>query len=453
MTEPNTNPTRRDALQAVGTVTAGVLAGSIIPAVHAAGDEEIRIALIGCGGRGTGAAQNALQTKTGPTKLVTMVDVFKDKLENSHNSIKGGFKDQVDVPPGKRLIGFDKYKEAMDGLRKGDVVILTTPPAFRWVQFKYAIEKGLNVFMEKPVTVDGPSTRKMLELGVESVKKGLKVGVGLMCRHCENREQLHDKIKNGELGDIYLMRAYRMHGPIGTAHVAKKPEKMSELMYQIRNFHAFLWASGGAFSDFLIHNLDECCWMKDGWPVEARATGGRHYRDGKVDQNFDHYSVEYTFADGARLYLEGRTMDNCKQEFASYAHGTKGSAIISANSHASGRCPIYKDQKIRGSKPIWQAARETNPYQTEWDRLIDAIRNNKAHNEVERGAKASLACVMGRMAAHTGQVWTWEDTLNHEHEFAPTIDKLTIDGPAPLTANADGTYPIPTPGKNIKREY
>jgi predicted dehydrogenase len=452
MTEPITQPTRREALQAVGTVAAGVLAGAAIPAVHAAGDEEIRIALIGAGGRGGGAAQNALQTK-GQTKLVAVVDVFKANAENKYNSLKGDFKDKVDVPPSKRLIGFDAYKEAMDGLRKGDVVILTTPPAFRWVQFKYAIEKGLNVFMEKPVTVDGPSTRKMLALGAESVKKGLKVGVGLMCRHCEHREELHDRIKNGELGDILLMRAYRMQGPIGSAFVKKNTSKLPELMYQIRNFHAFLWASGGAFSDFLIHNIDECCWMKDAFPVEAKASGGRHYRGDNVDQNFDHYSVEYTFEDGTKLQLEGRNIEGCHGEFASYAHGTKGSAIISANSHDSGGSPIFKDQKIRGSKPIWRGAGRTNPYQTEWNRLMDAIRNGKPHNEVERGAKASLTCVMGRLAAHTGQVWKWEDVLNHEHEFAPTVDKLTIGGPAPVQANADGSYPIPTPGKNTKREY
>src|SRR5262249_10908047 len=156
--------------------------------------------------------------------------------------------------------------------------------------------------------------------------------------------------------------------------------KMKELHYQIRNFHSFLWASGGCYSDFLIHNLDECCWMKDGWPVEARASGGRHYRGDKIDQNFDSYSVEYTFEDGAKLFLEGRTISNCEQRFASYLHGTKGSAIISKNSHNSGRCPVYKNQKIGDRKSqIWIGKRDefaseaTNPYQVEWNRLIEAI--------------------------------------------------------------------------------
>ncbi len=192
-------------------------------------------------------------------------------------------------------------------------------------------------------------------------------------------------------------------------------------MYQIRNFHAFLWASGGCYSDFLIHNIDECCWMKNDWPVSAKALGGRHYRGNMVDQNFDTYSVEYTFADGTKLFLEGRTIAGCKQEFASYAHGTKGSAIVSKNSHYSGRCPVYKGQKIGDKQSqIWIAKRdEPNPYQVEWDVLMDAIRNNKKHNEVERGVKASLVTAMGRLAAHTGQEWTLENTLKHGHELRP----------------------------------
>ncbi len=174
--------------------------------------------------------------------------------------------EKLDVPEDRRFIGFDGYKKAMDLLKPGDVVILATPPAFRWVHFTYAIEKGLNVFMEKPVTIDGPGSKKMLELAQKSVEKNLKVGVGLMCRHCVARQELHDRIQAGEIGDIILMRAYRMAGPTGSAAALKKPENESELLYQIRNFHAFLWASGGGFSDFLIHNIDECCWMKEAWP-------------------------------------------------------------------------------------------------------------------------------------------------------------------------------------------
>ncbi len=448
--------TRRDVLKTTGqAVAVGALAGIVIPQhVHAADNSTIQLALVGCGGRGTGAAVNALSTTSGPIKLVAMADVFEDKLRNSYEGIKGEKESQLQVTEDRKFIGFDGYKKAMDVLNKGDVVILTTPPAFRWVQFKYAIEKGLNVFMEKPIAVDGPSTRKMLALGEEAAKKNLKVGVGLMCRHCRVRGELHDRIKNGEIGDVVLLRAYRQAGPTGSAAVGKKPDGMSELMYQIRNFHGFLWASGGGFSDFLIHNIDESCWMKDAWPVEAKGAGGRHYRGDNVDQNFDTYSVEYTFADGAKLFLEGRTQGGCHQEFDSFAHGTKGSAVISTAGHIPAKSRIYKGQRMVKEDIIWAGPeKEPNPYQLEWDDLIEAIRNDKPYSEVKRGAEASLVTAMGRMAAHTGQVVTFDQMLNCEHEFAPDLEKLTLDSPAPVLADANGKYPVPQPGIQTKREY
>lgn len=450
---------RRELLKTSGKIAAAsALAGASIPHVHASESNTIQLALVGCGGRGTGAVFDALSTTHGPTKLVAMADVFEDKLNPSYEHINKqyGENKQVDVPPERRFIGFDGYKQAMDCLKPGDVVILTTPPAFRWVHFTYAIEKGLNVFMEKPVTVDGPTTRKMLELADKSVEKNLKVGVGLMCRHCHIRKDLYDRIQDGQMGDLVLLRAYRMVGPTGSAFTARKPEDMSELLYQIRNFHGFLWASGGAYSDFLIHNIDECCWMKNAWPVEAKASGGRHYRGDYVDQNFDVYSVEYTFADGSKLQLEGRNMTGCHQEFASYAHGTKGSAIISTSGHTPAKCRMYKGQNMVKEDLVWSwpaRQKEPNPYREEWQDLMVAIREDKPYNEVRRGAEASLVTTMGRLAAHTGRIWTYEETLNHDHEFAPDVDKLTMDSPAPLIADPDGTYPIPKPGIQTKREY
>ena len=323
------------------------LAGVAVPAVHAAEDNTIRVALIGCGGRGTGAAGDALSTRQGPIKLVAMADVFEDRLCSSYDTLVKEHQDKVDVSCEHKFIGFDAYKNAMDFLKPGDVVILATPPAFRWVHFTYAIQKGLHTFMEKPVTVDGPTTRKMLALGEEAKKKNLKVGVGLMCRHCEARGELFNRINDGEIGDIVMLRAYRQTGPVGSALTGPKPDGISELLYQIKRFHGFLWASGGCFSDFLIHNIDECCWMKGAWPVSAKGSGARCYRGDYIDQNFDTYSVEYTFADGSKMFLEGRNIDGCNQEFASYAHGTKGSAVISSNSHSPARCRIYKGQNMR----------------------------------------------------------------------------------------------------------
>ncbi|MGE3809878.1 MAG: Gfo/Idh/MocA family protein [Gemmataceae bacterium] len=448
---------RREVITTSGkVVAASALAGVALPQVHAAENNTIQVALVGCGGRGTGAAGDALSTKFGPTKLVAMADVFNDRLTVSYNNVKRGWADKVDVPDDRKFIGFDAYQKAMDCLKPGDVVILATPPAFRWVHFGYAIQKGLHVFMEKPTTVDGPSTRRMLDLAEQSQKKNLKVAVGLMCRHCLARKELYQRIKDGQIGDITLLRAYRMVGPTGSAFALPRPSGApSELLWQIRNFHAFLWASGGAFSDFLIHNIDESCWMKDAWPVSAKGSGGRHYRGNHVDQNFDTYSVEYTFDDGAKLYLEGRNMQGCQQEFASYAHGTKGSAVISTLAHSPALSRIYPTQSMaKRDKPSWEyAKKEPSPYRLEWDDLIEAIRNDKPYNECKRGAEASLVTSMGRMAAHTGRIVTFDQALNHEHEFAPELDKLTMESASPLVAGPDGKYPVPEPGKKIKREY
>lgn len=452
---PSNDASRRSFLKSTSVAaTAGVLASNLSRSVHAGEDNTIRVALVGCGGRGSGAAANCLTVNNGPIELVAMADVFDYKLKSCYESLNKQFPDKVKVSPDKQFVSFDAYKKAMDCLRPGDVVVMATPCAFRWVQFEYAISKGLNVFMEKPVTADGPSSRKMLNLAKLSVAKGLKVGVGLMCRHCEARHELFRRIKGGEIGDIMLMRAYRMAGETGSAATQKKPEDMSELMYQINRFHAFLWASGGAVSDFLIHNIDECCWMKDAWPVKAIASGGRHYRNDCVDQNFDTYSIEYTFEDGAKLMVNGRTIPGCKDEFASYAHGTKGAAVISTSSHSPAKCKIYSGQSFAKANLQWQFPQpEKSPYQLEWDHLIAAIRDNEPYNEVERGVQASVVTSMGRMAAHTGVEVTYDQMLNCEHEFAPGIENMTYNSPAPVLADKNGKYPVPQPGIDTVREY
>ena len=442
---------RREFLKDTGKITlTSALATSLVPNVYAAEDNTIRVALVGCGGRGTGAASNAMRVKNGPIKLVAMADVFEERLKNSHKNLVKIHPDQVEVPEEQKFIGFDAYKNAMDCLRPGDVVIFATPPAFRWVHFKYAIQKGLNVFMEKPITVDGPTTKRFLQLAEEAEQKNLKVGVGLMCRHCEARNALYDRIQEGQLGDIITLRAYRMHGPVVYFLSDPRPDNISELHYQVKRFHSFIWASGGAFNDFYIHNIDECCWMKNSWPVKAQALGGRHYRGNSIDQNLDTYSVEYTFADGSNFMLYGRCIKGCHDEFASYAHGTKGSAVISLGGHTPARCRIYKGQDLKKHDDVvWAFSREEpNPYQLEWDHLIAAIREDKPFNEARRGAEVSLVSSMGRMAAHTGRVVTYDEILNSEHELAPGIDQLNDNSPAPLKEGPDGKYPVPMPGIN-----
>lgn len=455
--------TRREFLKTSSKAMAGVaLAASIARPGYAAEDNTIQVALIGCGGRGTGAVEDALATsKLGPIKLVAMADVFENRLKGSYAQLSKGLAKQVDVPEDRRFVGFDAYKQAMDCLKPGDIAIFATPPAFRWVHFQYAVQKGLNVFMEKPVTVDGPTTRRMLQLGEEAKKKNLKVGVGLMSRHSRALQELANRIHDGEIGELILQRGYRVHGPVGSFASPPKPPGISEVMYQVQRFHSFLWASGGNYSDFYIHIIDHLSWMKNAWPVKAMALGGRHFRfapDGTpyVDQNFDVYAVEYTYEDGTTFTFDGRCMTGCSEIYSSYAHGSKGMAIVSKSGDCGLPSAIYKGQKPDRADMVWESKvsrEEMNPYRNEWMDLVKAIRNDQPYNEVKYGAEASLVTSMGRMAAHTGQVITFDQILNSNHEFAPTVAQLTPGGPAPLTMDDKGRYPVPQPGIIIDREY
>jgi len=456
------NTSRREFLKNTGRLAAtSAVAAGIAPSLHAAGSSTINVALIGCGGRGAGAAANALSVTGGNTKLVAMADVFPDRLQGKYNALRKQFPEKVDVPEDRRFLGFDAYKKAMDCLRPADIAILTTPPAFRWVQYPYAIKKGLNVFMEKPVTVDGPTSRRMLEINKGAKAKNLKVGVGLNSRHARHLQELAKRVHDGEIGEIIMERGYRMHGPAAYFQSLPKPAGISDLMYQIQRFHSFIWASGGNFSDFYIHIIDHLSWMKNQWPVKAHALGGRHYktsRDGVayVDQNFDTYSVEYTFADGTKIHFNGRCMNGCHNNFSSYIHGTKGSAIASKSGDCGGPSTIFKGQTPNRSEMVWESKvprDQRSWYQNEWNDLMDAIRQDQPYNEVDRGVTVSLVTSMGRMAAHTGREITYEQILNSDHEMAPGLDKITENSPAPLKADSRGRYPVPQPGIVTDREY
>ena len=452
----NNQTNRRQFIKAAGAASA--LSTIAIPRVFAReSDSAIQVALIGCGGRGTGAAADALRVTKAPTKLVAMADVFDFRLSDSHYNLQQTFEetpDKVDVPEDQKFFGFDAYQKAMDVLRPNDVVIFATPLAFRWVHYQYAIERGLNVFMEKPVIADGPSAKRMFELAKKADEKNLKCGVGLMVRHCRGRQELHQRISDGEIGDIINMRACRMHGPVGSCFSKRKPPHRDEVMWQIERFHSFIWASGGLFSDFYVHQIDETSWMKNSWPVKAQALGGRHYREDFVDQNFDNYAVEYTYDDGSKLFYDGRTMLGCRNNMSSVVHGSKGSAIVSTSGHTPGKVRIFSGQRQHRNDLVWEYPQpERNPYQLEWDDLVEAIVYDKPYNEVPRGVQASLVTSMGRMAAHTGHEITYDQMLNCAHEFAPNVAYLTPDGPAPVMPDADGKYPVPMPGINKEVEY
>lgn len=440
---------RREFLKNTGRIAAtSALAASIAPHVYAADDSTIRLALVGCGGRGGGAVGNALSSATGPTRLVAMADVFEDRLTRSHKALSEQFGDRVDVPPDRRFLGFDAYKKAIDCLRPGDVMVQATHSAFRPTHVGYAVEKGVNVFMEKSFAPDPGGTRRILELAEAAKKKNLKIACGLMCRHSYSRQALIQKIRDGAMGQIQLIRAYRMDpaASMGPFKGGQNSSAGDELLWQIRRPYFFLWVSSAWFIEMMIHQVDECCWIKDSWPVSAEGLGGRLPNSTDCSQNLHAYAIEYTFADGTKALVNSRAMPNCHNDFATFVHGTKCGAQFSGNVHAP-TVQIYKDQRTAKDNVAWRPEKEkASPYQVEWDVLLNAIRNDRPHNEARRAAFANLASIMGRAAIHSGKIITWDQMLASDFKFCSNVEDFTYDSPAPVQADAEGRYPAPTPG-------
>ncbi|UCG59545.1 MAG: Gfo/Idh/MocA family oxidoreductase [Phycisphaerales bacterium] len=432
---------RRDFLkQTSGALAGAALAGAITTRAYAGGQNMIKVALVGCGGRGTGAAANALSTE-GPTRLVAVADVFPQRLESSLKSLSKQFARQVDVPADRQFVGMDGYKKAIDLIAPGGVVLLATPPAFRPIHLEYAVAKGCHVFMEKSFAVDAPGIRRVLRAGEAAEKKNLKIAGGLMSRHYIPLEQAVQHLHDGLIGEVITCWAYREHGSVG---FSPRPEGMSELANQIRNYSCFTWLNGSFILDWLIHNIDVCCWCKDAWPVSAQGQGGRQVRT-KPDQLFDHYSVEYTFGDGTRLLAQGRHMDNCWGFFGDIIHGATGSAVLGEGIPDP---RIFKGHQQTSDKLIWEYdGPRCNAYQHEHDLLFDAIRSDKPYNETERCAYAAMAGILGRMAAESGKLITWEEAMASDLELAPGLDQLTMDSEPPVGPDARGSYPIAMPGK------
>ncbi len=440
-------PSRRDFLAVGGKVAAAsALAGVAIPMVHAAEDNTIKLALIGCGGRGCGAVGNAMNSPHGPVKLVAMADVVEDRLTGAHKRLKKAFGDRVDVPKDRQFVGFDAYKKAIDCLGSSDVAMVTNFAYFRATQAEYAVKKGVNVFMEKSFCPDGPAIRRMLGVAELADKNNVKVAAGLQCRHSVNRHELIKRIKDGELGDILLARAYRIH-PVGG--MGKKPEGYDELLWQIRNFTRFFWVSGGLFAEMNIHQIDELCWLMDDWPVEAQGIGGRAAKVRNHAQGFDSITIEWTFPNGAKAYDGVRwTGGHSFKEFATYVHGTKCAAQFSGNIHA-GTTRIYKDQRIAKDNIVWEAPKEQyNPWDAEWNMLLKNIREDKPQNEAKRAALSNCADLMGRAAVHSGKRITWDEMMNSTFQLYPgNIDELNYDSKPPVLPDAEGYYPVPIPGE------
>jgi myo-inositol 2-dehydrogenase/D-chiro-inositol 1-dehydrogenase len=402
-------------------------------------DETIKIALIGCGGRGTGAAAQALSTH-GPVKLWAMADAFEDKLETSLATLsKGGqarnlqiegFSDRIDVPKERRFVGFDAYKQAIDS--GPDVILLTTPPGFRPLHFEYAVRRSKHVFLEKPVAVDSPGVHMVLAANEEAKKKGLKVGAGLQRRYQTGRRETVKRIRDGAFGEILFMRCY---WNTGSLWMEPRRPGQTEMEYQMRNWYYFTWLSGDHIVEQHIHNIDACNWAKGSYPVSAQGQGGRQVRTGKeYGQIFDHHFVEFTYADGCKLYSQSRQIPDCFNSTADYAHGSKGSANLS-----TGILDGSAGRRSRQSR-----TEDVNPYQAEHDALFAAIRNDTPHNEAEYAALSTMTAVLGRMATYSGKLVEWKDAIGSQLSLSPSC--YAWDADPPILPDAAGCYPVATPG-------
>ncbi len=402
---------------------------SIERGAHGAGSDELKIALIGCGGRGSGAAGQALSTK-GPIKLIAMADAYKDRLEGSLANLKNQAKDRVDVPEENKFIGFDAYKKA---IALADVVILATPPGFRPIHFEEAVRQGKHIFMEKPVAVDAVGVRRVIAAAAEAKKKDLKIGVGLQRHHQAGYIETIKRLQDGAIGDIVSMRAYWNDGGVW---VKPRQPGQTEMDYQMRNWYYFNWLCGDHINEQHIHNLDVINWVKNGYPVKAHGMGGRQVRTGiEYGEIFDHHAVEFEYADGSRLYSQCRHIRGCWSSVSEHVVGTKGSADVGGN-------------RITGPTPFrFKADQPKDPYQQEHDDLFEAIRNNLPYNEAERGAKSTMTSIMGRMATYSGQVIEWDAAMASKIDLAPK--SYAWDALPQSLPDDKGAYKIAIPGSTV----
>jgi len=426
------NHTRRDFLKGSAGLAAGAAAaGLILPAsgVFAAGSDTIQLGLVGCGGRGSGAASQALSTN-GSVKLVAVADAFEDNARNGLRNLKNQFNDKVDVAGDRVFSGFDAYKKLIDS--GVDMVILATPPGFRPMHFEYAVKQNKNIFMEKPVAVDGAGVRQVLAAAEEAKKKNLKVGVGLQRHHSPRYQETVKRIQDGQIGDTVMLRVYW-----NDAGVWVRPRKpgQTEMEYQMRNWYYFTWIGGDHIVEQHIHNLDVANWVKNATPAKAQGQGGRQVLTGKDHGHiYDHHFVEYTYPDGTVMLSQCRHHPNCWNSVSEHAHGTKGYADV------SGAKMTTRD----GKEWRWQG-REKDHYQQEHDDLFDAIRNNKPYNEAVNGANSTMTAILGRMCTYSGQEIKWDDALNSQVVMRP--EGYTFESKPPILPDQDGRYPVAIPGQ------
>jgi len=431
---------RRDFLKT--SALTGVGAALVVPtgfssSLFAGGDDTVKVGLIGCGGRGTGAAGQALSTN-GNVKLTAVGDAFPENARGVIDAVKGGLgakADRVQVKPENIFDGLDAYQKVIDS--GVDLVILATPPGFRPIHFEYAVKAGKHVFMEKPVAVDAPGVRQVIEANKLAREKKLKVGVGLQRHHQAGYLETIKRIKDGAIGDIVAMRAYWNGGGVWDPRKTREQCK-TEMEYQVLNWYYYNWLSGDHICEQHIHNLDVCNWVAGGkdheaaYPVKANGMGGRQVRtDKKYGEIFDHHFVEYEYANGSRLYSQCRHIRGCWDNVSEFVHGTKGSSNPGGS--------------IQSPAGNWNySERQKDPYQVEHDDLFAAIRKGAEYNEADNGAYSSMTSILGRLCTYSGKEITWDDAIKSNVSLAPK--SYAWDAETPVKANADGVYPIAVPG-------
>lgn len=396
-------------------------------------DDTIKVAVIGCGGRGTGATMQALSTKQN-VKLVAMADAFRDRLDQSYKALtdgdEGNVKDRVAVTEETKFVGFDAYLKVIP---LADVVIIATPPGFRPIHFEEAIKQGKHVFMEKPVATDPAGVKKVLEVAEIAKKKKLNVVVGLQRHYQTSYRELYKRVQDGMIGDITSGQVWWNNDGVW---VRPRQPGQTEMEYQMRNWYYFNWLCGDHITEQHIHNLDVMNWFKGSYPVKAQGMGGRQVRTGKeYGEIYDHHYVEYQYADGSILNSQCRHIKGTYAKVDEMFVGTKGVVKCGDAEISNKGKSLYKFDK----------SKENEAYQNEHDELFAALAKGEfKFADAENGAKSTLTSVIGRMATYSGQIIEWDKTLNSGISIQPT--KYAWNAPPPVLPDANGYYPIATPG-------
>jgi predicted dehydrogenase len=444
MNQQDNNKSRREFMKQGTILAGGILTAPLFAKANyfSGADAVIKVALIGCGGRGTGAAMQALLTKQN-VKLVAMADAFKDRIDSAYkqlnaddlsdwSGVKGNVKNKIDVPEERMFVGFDAYQKAIP---LADVIILTTPPGFRPIHFEEAVKQGKHIFMEKPVATDPNGVMRVLKAAEEAKKKKLNVVVGLQ-RHYQNSYRELFKRKD-QIGEIVSAQAWWNNDGVW---VNPRKEGQTEMEYQMRNWYYFNWLCGDHITEQHIHNIDVINWFKGGYPVKAQGMGGRQVRKGKDHgEIFDHHYVEFHYADGSILNSQCRHIPKTMAKVDELLTGTKGKIFCGAGNitDLKGKVLYQFDQKT-----------ENNPYQTEHDELFAAIAKGEyKYADAENGAKSTMTSILGRLATYTGQVVEWDKALNSGMDIQPKT--YAFDAAPPILPGADGYYPVAVPGVTI----